>query len=143
MLLASYALACVVESRPVTCPLVFHLACRPASRPVSHRTCRPVFPPVGRLAFPQTYPPVFPPVCHSAGMRMCRYAATVSLAARRGQSAVSLSGCRRPSEMKASAGGWLDSWCARHQAVHRVVHPAVSVRIPVRLVLVRFPVWIL
>src|ERR1700722_4950471 len=125
MLLASYAVACAAESRPVTCRPVSHLAFHPAFR----QTCLQICHSVCRLVFRQTYPLVFHPVDHSAGLRMRPYAATVSPAARRGQSAVSLSGCRRRWETRVWAGGWLDSWCAGHRAVHRIVHPAVSVQI--------------
>ena len=54
-----------------------------------------------------------------------------------------LSGCRRHGETKAEAGGWQDSWCAGHRSVLRVVRLAVLVQILGRIVLVRFPVWIL
>src|SRR6202042_1274511 len=97
MLLASYAVACAAESRPVS-----HLAFRQTCLQVFHSACRPAF----HLVFRQTYPLVFHPACHSAGLRMSRYASTVSPVARRGQSAVSSSGCRRRWETKAWTGGW-------------------------------------
>src|ERR1700721_1814720 len=104
MLLASYAVACAAESRPVTCRPVSHLAFHPAFRQtclqVFHSVCRPAF----HLVFRQTYPLVFHPACHSAGLRMSRDASTVSPVARRGQSAVSSSGCRRRWETKAWTG---------------------------------------
>jgi hypothetical protein len=148
MLLASYALACAAESRPVACRQVFHPVYRLASHPVFRQTCPLVFRQAWRLVsrrpiYCQTCLLVFHPVCHSAGLRTSLSAATVSRAARRGQRVDVLSGHRRRGETKAEAGGWLDSWCAGHRFVHRLVHPAVLVRILGRLVLVPILVWIL
>src|SRR5271163_1431045 len=122
MLLASCALVCAVDSCPLACP-------------ISLQACR--------LLFRQTCRLVFHPVCHSAGLTTSLFAATVSPARKSGQRVDVLSGCRRHGETKAEAGGRQDSWCARHRSVHRVVHPAVLAQILGRIVLVRFPVWIL
>src|SRR5580700_28759 len=92
MLLASYALACAAESRPVACRSVFHPVCRLASRLVYRQTC----------------PVAFRPVCHPAGLRASLSAATVSPAARRGQRMGVLSGSRRRGETEDEAGGWQD-----------------------------------
>jgi hypothetical protein len=135
MPLASCALVCAAESRPVACRSVFHPVCRLASLLVFRQ--------IGRWASRL----VFHPVCHPVELRTSLSAATVSPAERRRQRVDVLSGYRRCGETKAEAGGWQDSWCAVHRSVHRVVHPAVLVRIWVRiqgrLVLVPILVWIL
>jgi hypothetical protein len=139
MLLASYALVCGAESRPVACRSVFH--------PFCHLVFHPVFRQIGcrasRLGFRQIYPPVFHPFCHSAEQRTCLSAATVSPAGRMGWGVGVLPGYRRRGQTRAEAGGWQDNWCAGHRSVRRVAHPAVVVRILGPLVLVPFPVSIL
>jgi hypothetical protein len=147
MLLASYALACAADSRPVACHLVFHSVCRQAFR-------RQVFPQTGhrayRLVFRQTYPLVFHPachsVCHSAELRRNPSAATVSPRQARRQRAEVLSGSHHREETKGEADECRDSWNAKHRPDRRVVPPAVLASIRVRnqgrLAVVLFPVWI-
>jgi len=146
MLLASYALACAADSRPVTCHLVFHLAYHPVFRQTGSLAFRQACCLVSRrLAFRQTCLQVFHPVGYLAGLRTSLSAATVSPDGRMEKRVDALSGSRRRGETKAEAGGWKDSCCAGHRSVHRVVHPAVGIRVQIqgRLVLVPFLVSIL